>query len=228
VIPIVSTRTRGIAALAFAALLLGALTACSESDDLAGASATVGDARLSVQEVQDRSAEVQEVAGTVGAPEPDGAALNRAQVGTWVRGELSALAAADAGIVVTDGEVDRFLEGVVEANGTTVEQLRQALALQQDFWVPPSLLEDYARSFLEQQALARKLAPEGSEQEQSDAVIGALSAVAEEVGVTVAPRYGTWDPANARVELPADDLSSPAPASPGSGQPDGLVPIPGN
>jgi hypothetical protein len=215
-----------VAVAVLAVALASSLTACSTSDDLAGVSAQVGEEQLSVAEVQERSAEVQDVAATVGAPEVDGAALNRAQVGTWVRGELSALAAEREGITITDGEVDRFLETVVASNNTTLDQLRQALALQQDFWVPPSLLEDYARSFLEQQALAEELAPEGSEQEQSDAVVKALSEVGDEVGVTIAPRYGTWDPANARVELPVDDLSSPAPRTPDGGQPEGLVPLP--
>jgi hypothetical protein len=206
------------------ALTLGlVLSACGQSDELAGVSARVGASDLTVSQVQERSQEVLEVAESTGTPGIDSAALNRAQVGTWVREQLSALAAAEEGIVVTDGEIDRFLDDVVSSNGTTLEQLRLSIALQQDFWVPPSQLENYARSFLEQQELGRTLVPQGSPQEQNQAVIDALTQVGNEAGVEISPRYGTWDPENGLVDLPPNDLSTPA-ASPGAQEPELLVP----
>jgi hypothetical protein len=188
-----------------------AVSGCSREDDLAGDSARVGAQALTVEQVTSRSAEVADVAKGVGAPAIDSAELNRAQVSVWVQERLSDVAADDAGIEVTDGDVDAFLKQVVGANGTTLEEFRQAVALQQGFWIPPSGLENYAKSFLQQQELGRKLVPNGSEQEQTIAAQKVLAETGDAVGVLVAPRYGTWDPTTGQV-LPSDnDLSSPPP-----------------
>ena len=200
-----------------------ALTGCSAEDDLAGDSARVGAQALSVDEVTSRSAEVVELAQAASAPAIDPAALNRAQVSVWVQERLSDIAAEEADIDVTQGDVDAFLKEVVGANGTTLQEFRQAVALQQGFWIPPSGLENYTKSFLQQQPLGRKLAPNGSEQEQQIAAQKVLAETGDAVGVLIAPRYGTWDPTTGQV-LPADnDLSSP-PTEATPGLPEGLVP----
>jgi hypothetical protein len=199
-----------------------ALTGCSREDDLAGDSARVGVQSLSVDEVTSRSAEVSDLAQTLGAPAIDAGELNRAQVSVWVQERLSDLAADEAGIDITQGDVDAFLKEVVAANGTTLQEFRQAVALQQGFWIPPSGLETYTKSFLQQQALGRKLAPNGSEQEQQLAAQKLLAETGDTVGVLVAPRYGTWDPETGQVLPTSDDLSAPPSDAPVV--PEGLVP----
>jgi hypothetical protein len=179
---------------------------------MAGQAARVGTAALTVTDVQSRSQEVLDIAAAAEATEIDGAALNRAQVGTWVRGELSDLAAEREGITITDGEIDRFLDQVVAANGTTLEQLETAIALQDDFWISPSYLDEYVRSFLQQEAVAKALVPNGSDAERQAALITALTEVGDEAGVDVSPRYGEWDPATGVVGPPPNDLSTPAPS----------------
>jgi hypothetical protein len=191
-----------------------ALTGCSREDDLAGDSARVGAEALTVDQVTSRSAEVAELAETVGAPAIDTGELNRAQVSVWVQERLSDVAADDAGIDITEGDVDAFLKQVVGANGTTLEEFRQAVALQQGFWIPPSGLENYTRSFLQQQELGRTILPNGSEQEQQLAAQKVLAETGDAVGVLVSPRYGTWDPTTGQVLPTNDDLSAPPTTSP--------------
>jgi hypothetical protein len=67
------------------------------------------------------------------------------------------------------------------------------------------------------------LAPNGSPQEQTQAFIGLITEVGDEVGVEIAPRYGSWDPDNAVVDLPPNDLSTPG-ATPVPSRPELLVP----
>lgn len=214
---------RVTAALAVVALAAFALVGCSSEDDLAGDAARVGATNLTVDTVTSRSAEVQEVAKTAGAPAIDSGELNRAQVSIWVQETLSDIAAEDAGIDITTGDVDRFLKEVVTTNSTSLAEFRQAVALQQGFWIPPSGLEDYATSFLQQQELGRTLAPDGSAEEQAAAAQKALTEVGDAVGVIISPRYGTWDPTTGQVVPTDNDLSSPPPT--GAPQiPEGLLP----
>lgn len=180
---------------------------------MGGQAARVGETTIAATDIQERSQEVLAAAATVEANPIDTTALNRAQVGTWVRERLSDLAAERADITITDGQIDRFLSQVVTSNGTSMEQLELAIALQEDFWIPPTHLDAYVKSFLQQQAIAQKVAPNGSDQEQAAAVATALSQVGDDVGVEVSPRYGTWDPLLGTVSAPADDLSTPAPAA---------------
>ena len=51
--------------------------------------------------------------------------------------------------------------------------------------------------------------PSGTPETQSSAIFAAVAAYSEEVGTTVSPRYGQWDPAGLLVGPPPNDLSVP-------------------
>ena len=128
---------------------------------------------------------------------------------TWIETELTADAADALDITVTDSDIDRFLNQVAQQSNVTREQFETQFAVQQGSWVPPSVLESFARTYLQQQAIADKLAPNGTAEQKSAALNAELSKVAAEQGVTVSPRYGSWDAETARVVDPANDLSAP-------------------
>jgi hypothetical protein len=198
--------------------------ACAPTDQLAGRAALVGNATLTADAIQAASTEVLTLAATTGDESIDTGALNRAQVATWVQEELAALAAARAGIEVTDGEVDRFLADIIRTNGTTRAEFERAVALQADFWVPPSGLETYARAFLQQQLIGQEVLPDGTPEEQTDAAAQALTDVGNDVGVRIAPRFGTWNATSGQVLAPEDDLSVQPTQAPEV--PEGFVPNP--
>ena len=62
---------------------------------------------------------------------------------------------------------------------------------------------------LQAQAIAKKLAPQGTAQEQSDAFSKALVTTSLQLNVTVNPRFGAWDPAQAVIVPAPNDLTAP-------------------
>ena len=88
--------------------------------------------------------------------------------------------------------------------------MEKSFATADQQWVPASGVDDAARVFLIQQALAEKLAPGKSTTEQATVLQKYFADLSKEIGVSVSPRYGSWDAAKVAVVAPLNDLSSPA------------------
>jgi len=177
-----------------------ALTACGPLK--AGSAATVGDESLPEASVATASAEIDAVlaaADAAAALPPE--QVNQRVVGLWVDGQITEALAAAEGVDVTQGEVDRFLEQFDE-------QARVDITVQAA--IPPTQLDSAARTALLRNALAVQLAPDGTPEEQSQVLNEALAATAADLGVSVNPRFGAWNPAVPGVEArAADRLSTP-------------------
>jgi hypothetical protein len=177
-----------------------ALTACGPIK--AGSAATVGDESLAESTVATTSEEVDAViadAGATAALPPD--QVNQRIVAQWVDGQIVGALAAAQDVAVTDGDIDRFLEQFDEK--ARVDITSQAA-------IPPSQLDFAARTALLRNELAKKLAPDGTADEQSVALNKALVLTAKGLGVSVNPRFGTWNPTIPGVEArSADRLSTP-------------------
>ena len=65
-----------------------------------------------------------------------------------------------------------------------------------------------------QVALGNKLAPGGDATAIDAAVTGYKAKLAKELGVSVSPRYGAWDPKTLQISGNLDDLSVPAAGEP--------------
>ncbi len=192
-------RTAGIVAVA---ALSGALLAgCTF--DTAGAAVMAGDQRITEAQV---SSDVGQVQSELGDAPFDSASVTRATVTRLTQQLLIGDAAQREGIAVTEGQIDTLLRDNSQGSGGLPE-LEKALLTQ--FSVPSSAVRDYARTFLEQQALGRKLAPTGADG-GAKAAADYLTALSNELDARVAPRYGTWDPATLSLGSPPTDLASPA------------------
>lgn len=202
-----STRARSVAGVAL--LVVVALAGCGSVDTGAGEAAQVGSQRLTTETVLAQTTDVVGLAAAAGVPAANPSDINRAQVSAFVEQQLTAIVADELNVAVTNSDVDRFLAKVAEQNGVTRAVFENQVAVQPGSWVTPSNLPTFARTFLQQQAIAQKLAPTGTTAQRNAALDSAISKASVTNSVTVSPRYGTWDAASARVIDPANDLSAP-------------------
>lgn len=196
-------RTRRVLLLApVAAAAVLALTACDPRQT--GAAAVVGSSRVTESQVDRDAQQVVAALDKIGGQVPATDTLLKAQVEFRVDAQLVELAAQRKGIRITQGQVDNL----IESNGGR-EVLQRQFVAQQDLWLPPEQLDALAREFLTQQALGINLAPGKTADEQGAAATAYVTALAQEIGVTVSPRYGVFDVKTLRVGALPNDLSVP-------------------
>jgi hypothetical protein len=171
----------------------------------AGAAAVVGDERVSTSSVEATATSVREQAAEEELGELDGATLNRITVERAIRSLLTAELAEREGVTVSEGEVNDYL-AEIEAAGQSEQLNVDAL----NNGVPSTELRGEVRDFLLRQKVGEELV-DGSgpevEQERGVAVSDALVALAEEIRVSVSPRYGTWDAQTVSILPGEGDLS---------------------
>jgi SurA-like N-terminal domain len=206
-------------AVVAAGLLAGALAGCNPAE--AGAAAVVGDVRITETRVNEGAAEAAEAAATLpDTPENalDSSQFMRENANRLISSVLLTQTAAEEGIVVTQAEVDELLD---QASGGQPRPVLEATVAAQ-LAVPPSELNEFAYDFLTNRKLGQKLVPGTDVSAQNAAARARVIQTADEVGVTVSPRYGAWDPSEGAIIGSADDLSRPLGAPPvdqGAGTP---------
>jgi SurA N-terminal domain len=164
------------------------LTGCSK-DQPASAAATVGPDQVPLDEISDQLHDLNEVLGApVGAVDPQ---LTNAVVRNNVVYRLVDLASAEAGVTVTQTEIDQRLASQVAFVGSRELLNRQAATS----GVAPDLVETDIRTALQAQALQEKLtAGLGlDDQAQQQALVASIQAYSNQIGVTVNPRFGVWE-----------------------------------
>lgn len=201
-----AVRRRAVAVLVGAALATAGLAACTPRP---GAAAYVGSDRLTSTQVQSQTAEVIAAATAAGQTGLDPAEVNRRQIDRFVTDRLVAVEAERRGITVTDAEVEALIEQA--AGSTNATTFANQLAASQ--LVPPSALDDFARTVALNQKLSAAIAPNAGQTAQAAAVVAVLSKLSTQLGTGVSPRYGAWDATDLTVALPPDDLSTPAPSA---------------
>ena len=207
-------RIRRRVAVIGAMLVTGGLIAgCGP--ELAGSAAVVGDDRVTDTQLADQVTVVTTALGIQSSAKANQVVLDR-----LIRAELYNELAARNGIDVTDGEVTKFLnETAAQVGG---QQALNAQLLQSG--VPESEVFGFAQTFLTQKALAEKLAPGKSQQEQGVILGAAVIALSKELDTRVSPRFCTWDADRLSVGAPPNDLSEPLPTSNSSLLPDTVQP----
>lgn len=192
--------SRPLTRLAGAAVLLFALAGCGGAVT-AGSAAVLGDSRITTTEVADQVAEVQRARGQE-AGQPD-IILTQEVVRRLVLLDLVEQAAARQGVEVTEGEIDAArLQFEAQFGGR--EALEQAFL---DSGVPPSQIDSEIRLNVTATELQAALVPDGTPEEQSAALFDYIVTLSEELGTTIAARFGTWIPADLQVGPPPSDLS---------------------
>jgi hypothetical protein len=165
--------SRRVAAVASSAALAIALAACDA--DQVGSAAVVGGERITVTELQDQ---VREVVALMPGEEATGDQRNTqlTVLNRMIAFRLLDRVAADAGITVTEAEVDQFIADQLVPQvpeGDLTPLLAQNLLTE-------DTLRDAVREVLVLQQVGQQ------------AYLGALVDVSEQVCVEVNPRYGTW------------------------------------
>ena len=211
-------RNRRRVAVVGAMLITGGLVAgCGP--ELAGSAAVIGNDRVTDSQLSDQFTVVTTALGIGSSAKANQVVLDR-----LVRAELYDELAARNGIDVTDDPMYvRARKGVTKFLNETAAQVGGQEALNAQLLqsgVPQSEVFGFAQTFLTQKALAEKLAPGKSQQEQGVILGAAVIALSKELDTRVSPRFGTWDAERLSVGAPPNDLSEPLPTENSSLMPD--------
>lgn len=190
-------RILGVAAV----LAVGGLVAgCGP--ELAGSAAVVGQDRVTDSQL---STQVDTVTSALGIP--TSAKANQVVLDRLIRAELYDALAARLDVAISDGEVQKFLnDTIAQAGGQKAleDQLLQS-------GVPSTEIFGFARTFMQQKAIAEKIAAGKTQQEQGQVLGAAIIALSKELDTRVSPRFGTWNAEKLSVGEPPNDLSEPLP-----------------
>jgi hypothetical protein len=198
-----------------ATLILGVavLTGCSDSPKLAGSAVVIDGKVIPASAVAERvdkvRAQIQITEPGLISEVPSLIQINQRVVDYFVRYSLLEEVAVREGIKVTDRDVAAYRDEVFTqyARETIEAQLVSQNA------VPAEDLDGFMYEILVQRSLMEKLAPGADSQTQFLAMTEYLTALSEELGVELNPRFGKWDPSNL-ISTPGDEtLAVPLPIS---------------
>jgi hypothetical protein len=179
------------------------LAGCSQI----GAAATVGDTKISQALVQgsiDAILSERTKIDTSQMQLETGATLNVSQLRFHLIGTLLRELGQELNLNVTKAEIDSRRASILEQVGGEVA-LPSALV---NAGIAPQDLDRYIEAIAYSDKISQKLVEAGVTEDQLGAEIQKLVvAKAKEIGVTVNPRYGKWDPTTADV-VPADSAES--------------------
>ena len=180
------------------------LTGCSQ----VGAAATVGDTKITEAAIQksiDAALSERKKVDTSGMQLETGANFNRNQLRFHLISVLVGAVVADMKISVTKAEIDsRRAEILTQLGGEA--NLPKALV---GAGIASADFDEYLQLILYSEKLAQaEIAAGVSEADTGTAIQKLVVDKAKEIGVTVNPKYGKWDPATGDV-LPLD-AASPA------------------
>lgn len=194
---VITTVRRGIVALTACLALAG----CAGLGE-AGSAATVGDVQVSTETLADQTGAVQEQRGEpVGSPD---LALTLGVLQRLVITELVGQAATAQGITVSASEIDGAI-AEFEAQLGGAEALQAAYL---DSNVPADAIEGQVVLSLQVQKLGAALAPDADPNGQQQAVVQYVTGFGVQEGITVSPRFGTWDGGTLTVGPLPSDLST--------------------
>jgi parvulin-like peptidyl-prolyl isomerase len=179
------------------------LAGCSQI----GAAATVGDTKITQALVQgsiDAILSERTKIDTSQMQLETGATLNVSQLRFHLIGTLLRELGQELNLNVTKAEIDSRRASILEQVGGEVA-LPSALV---NAGIAPQDLDRYIEAIAYSDKISQKLVEAGVTEDQLGAEIQKLVvAKAKEIGVTVNPRYGKWDPTTADV-VPADSAES--------------------
>ena len=198
-------RPRLALALTGLAATVMVLAGCGGS--VGGDAALVGPVAIREPALATQVAEIHR--GNAAPIDQDDPVLVQSTLRRLILQELVAQVASANNVWVTRTQLDQQIQALDTQFGGRAE-LEKAL-LQSN--IPPSQLEEYLTFQLRLEGLGPVLAPDGDDTARQQAVVSAVGSQAETVGVTVNPRFGTWDGTALNLGPTPDDLSIPQPAA---------------
>jgi len=176
-----------LAMIAAAALLL---TGCSQ----VGAAATFGDTKITQATVQGSIDSILAERAKVDTTQMQletGEVLNRSQLRFHLFSAILRAVGEELKLEVTKAEIDTRRASILEQIGG-VESLPSALV---NAGIAPEDLDKYIEALSFSDKISQALVASGVTEDQISAEIQKIiAAKANELGVTVNPRYGKWDP----------------------------------
>jgi hypothetical protein len=176
-----------LAMIAVAALLL---TGCSQ----VGAAATFGDTKITQATVQGSIDSILAERAKVDTTQMQletGEVLNRSQLRFHLFSAILRAVGEELKLEVTKAEIDTRRASILEQIGG-VESLPSALV---NAGIAPEDLDKYIEALSFSDKISQALVASGVTEDQISAEIQKIiAAKANELGVTVNPRYGKWDP----------------------------------
>lgn len=211
---------RRVIALAASAIAAAALTGCGS--DLATNAALVGDKQITASQLD---ADVDQVLTRISeiSGQPKGQPSYGLTKATLDRLLITALideAAARRNVTV-EGSVVYQARAGLEAQQGGPEQLETAY-LQQG--VPATAIDDSVRTFWLVARLGEDLVPFGTQEQRNNAVQQEIVQIADDIGVEVNPRFGTWTSNSLAVGPLPVDLAAPMPVAQESDAPEAPQP----
>lgn len=190
-------RRTAVSTAAAVALLLAspALTACGSSGpDRTGAAAVVGDQRISVASLQAKVNAVR--AEQAASPQSaqliaQSSKLSSQTLSMLVQSAVIDKAAADAGVTASGDEVAQQRQAALQQLGGNEKALDEALL--QRYGVGSAEADNFFRTNVLVGKLIQSLGYQPGSDGGETAVTKDLTETADRMGVTVNPRYGTWD-----------------------------------
>lgn len=153
-----------------------------------GAAAIVDGQRITNEQIAQHYTNTMIALGTQDMP-GTATEINQRIVSSLVYAIVSTETATRLGVNVTDAEVESQYQSLVTQYGS-IEGLEAAAAAGA---VPPELIRTILHTSGNFDMLGKKLAPNGTTDEQAAAAIAELSKVGKELGIEINPRFGTWD-----------------------------------
>jgi hypothetical protein len=189
-----------LAMIAVAALLL---TGCSQ----VGAAATFGDTKITQATVQGSIDSILAERAKVDTTQMQletGEVLNRSQLRFHLFSAILRAVGEELKLEVTKAEIDTRRASILEQIGG-IESLPSALV---NAGIAPEDLDKYIEALSFSDKISQALVASGVTEDQISAEIQKIiAAKANELGVTVNPRYGKWDPTVADI-VESDPASS--------------------
>ena len=162
-------------------VLAGASLAACNTEQI-GAAAVVGDLQISVVELQEEVSELADSQPDSMGATGDQSAAQHTILERMIQSKLLAAVAAEEGVEVSEADIDAFIDEQIVSQAPDGD-IGPLLAQN-------SLTETSLRPFVRDQLIATELIDELGGQEE---LIQVLTEKADEIGVTVSPRYGTWN-----------------------------------
>jgi hypothetical protein len=184
---------RRTAAVALAVSAVAALSACSSTAH-PGAAALVGDQRITVSTLQ-AHVNAYRAAAAKDANAQEQVGVPGQTLWLLVSDQVVDQALAEQGKSVTEGQVQQVEAGFLQQAGS-VQALQQALV--EKLFLAPSDLDAYAHLAVGQGMLLQQAGVDPSSSTAAAALAKIMQKASAELGVTVNPRYGSWDPTSAQ------------------------------
>jgi hypothetical protein len=200
----VKRRTRAVSvALLSASLAASTLLVSACGSTSAGTAATVGPDVISETELTEWVESVLIATGK--APSAINAQVTSNSLNLLIYLDLLDGLAAAVGVTASQGEIDAAEQSLIQGGATEAEV--EASAAQAG--IAPAAIPAFIRANVLTPKIQEVLAPGATAEQQQAIFQQALVTAANELGVTVNPRYGSWSPDSIQLGAPPSDLSIP-------------------